>query len=536
MGRAWAVVAILALAMAPSVRLLVRCIDLPNFGFFHDDALYYVSAKALAEGDEYRVASLPDQPYQTKYTPLFPLILSVAWKLAPQFPENLSVAAVLAYLPLPLLVGLFFVYLLQMGTRLRLAVALTAGFAVNPWVGYLANSLLAEVWLALFTLGAVVAAERASRDPGRRPWMAVVAGAAASLAFLTRTAGLFLLVSVPLVFLLKRRGRAAGLFLATMLPVVAWWTWWSWAHRSAGQDWVSLYYLDYGRYYLKSVTLADLPVLFHQNIDYFIRSIADLLIYEMGETYIGMFLARPIGIAALIGAWRAARRSGQWQFPAFAAVQAGVLMVWNFPANPRFLVVLMPLLFHGLWTELEQLGGVVAKAARAERRGQRVAAVVMGTVLAGVCGGVLYRTLEGWRRLDFNAEHHRAIRSASLPVYGWIAANLPQGARIHADRDPVLYLYTGAVGCSVVIPPTVFYRGKREEMVRWFDEFAEFVRRQGLDHVLLTPNDFERYSEDGLHRARVRRELGKGGYEKIWERGGYAVYRVEGEKQGERLY
>ena len=52
--------------------------DLPSFGDLHDDSLYYVSAKSLADGGGYRIESLPGEPAQTKYPPLYPLLLSLA--------------------------------------------------------------------------------------------------------------------------------------------------------------------------------------------------------------------------------------------------------------------------------------------------------------------------------------------------------------------------------------------------------------------------------------------------------------------------
>src|SRR5215471_427636 len=57
-------------------------------GVVHDDAIYVVTAKALAEGDGYRLIHLPGTPRQTKYPPLFPALLAFLWKLDPHFPAN----------------------------------------------------------------------------------------------------------------------------------------------------------------------------------------------------------------------------------------------------------------------------------------------------------------------------------------------------------------------------------------------------------------------------------------------------------------
>jgi hypothetical protein len=44
----------------------------PAVGINHDDGIYLVTAKALAEWEGYRIISLPTNPPQTKYPILFP--------------------------------------------------------------------------------------------------------------------------------------------------------------------------------------------------------------------------------------------------------------------------------------------------------------------------------------------------------------------------------------------------------------------------------------------------------------------------------
>ena len=61
----------------------------PAAGTFHDDGVYLVTAKALAEGQGYRIISLPSEPPQTKYPILFPWLVSLVWHLNPSFPANL---------------------------------------------------------------------------------------------------------------------------------------------------------------------------------------------------------------------------------------------------------------------------------------------------------------------------------------------------------------------------------------------------------------------------------------------------------------
>ena len=43
-----------------------------SLGFFGDDATYVSTALALAEGRGYRLLSIPGEPLQTQYPPLYP--------------------------------------------------------------------------------------------------------------------------------------------------------------------------------------------------------------------------------------------------------------------------------------------------------------------------------------------------------------------------------------------------------------------------------------------------------------------------------
>src|SRR5690349_13950375 len=54
------------------------------FRHLHDDSIYFVGAKSMAEGSGYRILSLPAEPFQTKYPPLWSLALAAIWKIDPQ--------------------------------------------------------------------------------------------------------------------------------------------------------------------------------------------------------------------------------------------------------------------------------------------------------------------------------------------------------------------------------------------------------------------------------------------------------------------
>ena len=80
-------------------------------GANHDDGIYVITAKALAQGQGYRLIDLPGAPRQTKYPILYPALLAMVWKLWPNFPANLLLMKWLSVLCGAATVGLAYLFL-----------------------------------------------------------------------------------------------------------------------------------------------------------------------------------------------------------------------------------------------------------------------------------------------------------------------------------------------------------------------------------------------------------------------------------------
>ena len=212
---------------------------MPNFGYLHDDAMLFVTAQSVAQGHGYRIASLPENPYQTKYPPLYPAYLSLIWRLNLNLPGNLETASLLAWPWLALWLVLALLLYQQYGFSVERALLLTAILGLSPYMVLFSGMLLSEVFFTRFVLTGLLLARR----PGNGA--IILAGLAAACAYLARTAGIALVVSIPALLLWKRDWRRAALFLAVTLPVVVGWSWWVQAHISHSRDGRSLYYVDY---------------------------------------------------------------------------------------------------------------------------------------------------------------------------------------------------------------------------------------------------------------------------------------------------
>jgi len=238
---------LLAVALAPSARLAWEWREMPHLGIYHDDSLNFVTAKAWAEGEGHKLESFPGTPAQTKYPPAFPLLLSLVWRLQPEFPENLPWLMLIVWTGLPLFLGSAALYFRQVGFGWTKTAVVCAWLAVNPVFVALSTIAMSELWFAALLTLAIVLAERLCRAGAGWKW-AVAAGAVAAAAALTRSAGVLLLLTVPAVLVWRRRSPHAAVFLATALPPVAIWNWWKLMHPPPSNDLVTLYYMSYLAY------------------------------------------------------------------------------------------------------------------------------------------------------------------------------------------------------------------------------------------------------------------------------------------------
>src|SRR5262245_12078008 len=91
--------ALMALGLAGVMGLCSFFFVVPDVcGAYHDDGVYVITAKSLAEGHGYRLLHLPGQPRQTKYPPLFPAVLALFWRLYPDYPANLRLLLTVPFL------------------------------------------------------------------------------------------------------------------------------------------------------------------------------------------------------------------------------------------------------------------------------------------------------------------------------------------------------------------------------------------------------------------------------------------------------
>src|SRR6058998_2439084 len=144
-----------------AVVLCICYVTPARFGFYFDDGIYVVTAKALAEDRGYRIISLPEEPYQTKYPPVYPLLLSLVWRLYPRYPANIAPMMVLSALATGLFLLASYWYLVGRGYASRRQALLVLVFTAMNWtVLFFASNLLSEMPYGALSVAALLLLEK----------------------------------------------------------------------------------------------------------------------------------------------------------------------------------------------------------------------------------------------------------------------------------------------------------------------------------------------------------------------------------------
>ncbi|HLK49035.1 MAG TPA: hypothetical protein VKT49_12920 [Bryobacteraceae bacterium] len=496
-----AAVALFVLALAPSTWLAWRWRAMPQLGLHQDDALYLVGAKSLAEGQGYRIESLPGTPFQTKYPPLLSLLMAPVWKFGPSFPENLKPAMLLVWLMLPACVLALRALFRQFGFRPREAWLLTFAAAWHPMFGLLSTAIMSDLlFLALFA-GSLLLAERATG-----PRMAFAAGVVGGLAYLTRTAALPLVITAPLCFAYRRRLKDGFYFLAGMVPALGAWQAWSVAHMLRTSDPALLYYTNYFAMQRATVRLDNLAQVFWYNGDALLRSFGKLLTFDV-VLLENVHVERILGAAAIAGAVRLVNRSGRMQYPAAAAGIAALLLVYFYPSDERICLPLFPLILMGFWTEVANYCGALRRA-WGRPFAERVLAAAGAAGLAGVAVFIAAGYVFGYA--VFLPKLYRACArdlQSRYPAYEWIRTRTAPDATLYAYDDPLLYLYTGRRAMGMTMPSGRIYSGRgASETDNFVRNVPRNAREHRLNYLFVTANDFYREARAGRLGDAVARD------------------------------
>ncbi len=407
----------------------------PQFGQGQDDGIYMVTAKAIASGEGYRRLNLPGQPYATKYPPLFPLFLSVAWRMAPDFPRTLVAASILQDCLLPVCLALLLLVLRQMALSWRLTLLVASMMYVSFAFVFLAITLYSELLFLCFLLAAIWSSERAVElDRGR--W-ALAGGLFAGLAYLTRSAALPLLVAVPIFFFLRKKLRLSLYFFALAAPAAVGWHVWGVLHAPVTVR--TSYMASYIDEYLNAIRGTGLGHHLLEQSSTLSAAVAETFFSGLLEFLRGIPLHHLVLAAAIAGSVRIGRKM-QWPlYLIFTGLYLVMITFWWFPGMGRMIIPVWPVVLVGILEEgshVERL--FVASIKRARFKSIPRWALVALALYIGI-----HNDRSTWHRTAGIYATEKELRARDGVAYQWIAGNAGPDAIVLAWKEGLTYLATG---------------------------------------------------------------------------------------------
>lgn len=208
-------------------------------GLFVDDAWYVLLAKSLATSRGYTLINTPTAGIVPVVPPGFPAVLSLVFRLAPDFPANLWMLKSVSIAAMLLAGAVTFYYFAKVRNLpgyLALAISL-ATMLTPPLVLLATSSVMSECFYLLLIMCAITAGERVVSTAGRaRLIWTIAAAVVSSMAILTRWFGAVLIIAILLYLIRSSLFRNALIFAAISLALSLPWFIYSRTHIPAAEQ------------------------------------------------------------------------------------------------------------------------------------------------------------------------------------------------------------------------------------------------------------------------------------------------------------
>jgi hypothetical protein len=455
-------------------------------GNFHDDGIYAITAKALAQGQGYRLIYLPGAPLQTKYPILFPGLLALVWKIWPAFPQNLLLMKWLTLLCGAAALGLCYFYLTRCGYFPR-SYAASGGLvcATSPMFLYYATQVLSEIPFLLLVIVALWAFDGQRDETTQKGTRQFLLGILLALPFLCRSIG----VTLALAGLLMQfwRGRRLRWMALGMAMVMAPWFIWMAAGLGAwNRDPLSGYYTDYFGWWAATGWTLALRIV-SENIINILASSAIVTIEALSlipdSTYtmikiIPFVFIGSIPLIAIISDLRTLRL-----LPVFLVSYLLLILVW--PWHPmRFMA---PLILFWLAYFFRELGALFSRWKLETRHWLPLALGIMLVANLGLFYEHIQRSNEfGYPFLSLKQK--TVYWSSYQEIFHWLETNSQPDAIIASWEDPMIYLYSGRRAIRPCkFTPGFFGYGKDLELFGSAKELLQTLKNYHIRYLVKVP-------------------------------------------------
>lgn len=492
--------------------LYVRVVDTEVLGFTHDDGVYAVAGKSLAQGEGFKLLHLVGQPGQIKYPFVYPAILALVWLVNPSFPANLPALNYITIgftLAACALCHLYFRKIQNFPGWLSLLII--ALCTANFYFIYFFSSVMSEAPYLFFSMLTLWFAHRFSTKESTLSLRSVlILIALSSITFLARVPGVALMAAIGVWLLLNRQWKNSliygiGCALTGLLPWVLWVKLNTPVINDMNYPLVNAY-SNYGLELVHNVAagtfFSDLRISFFSLINQMLQDMVALLpnfvrIYPQIKHYpdlmVGMSLTTLASAYLLFGYYLlqciSALRKGiiggklnarAFSFPGlYLFFYILLITLWNYEDQmARFLTPLLPLLWMYFFKPFVQWLPDLGLPRPPQKK--RVIAAVLGALTISTLG--LWAFPHTSRTVYMSRSQHwidsgkyRWMWDEYKTVFAWIRQNLPPHASLGAASDVVFYLYTDR--------PTfyVFYASLRRANGKFLPQSIPLLMKS-LDH------------------------------------------------------
>ena len=489
-------------------------LDSERFGTYHDDGIYVTTAKALATGQGYRIISLPSEPAQTKYPPLYSFLLSLIWRANPHFPQNLtfmfwvSIAATLGFL------AMAYRYLTTQAYASALEASIVVSLAAfNVWTIVFATSLISEMLYALVSVTALYLAEKYEKET--KGWLAGAGlGVVLGLAVLTRTSGIALVLAVASYYLFRKLWKRALLPVAIASLFVLGWNLWCQFNRTTLEGVNVAFYTNY----FKDVgeIIGSLQTLNN-------ATQSEVWLTIAGKNVLGLILVSiPLVCSGLNNIWTPGSQGVAVMISLFFVLVIFMLIAANvvrrlsaglrllyfylffylalhlptpYTTYDRYLVPLLPFLLLFLVTELSRLLSTARKELK-ERRGlwEGLSSGFVGFAVLATVGVICFGYLTGIRQRMTPSAKLSGQATENEQIARWIMSNTNPSDVLISYRDPIYYLHTGRKATRSV-PTTIIdgalFQERQPTVAEELDLMRSIIRENNGRYMVIAQDDLD---------------------------------------------
>lgn len=463
-----------------------RVVDTESLGFTHDDGVYAVAGKSLAEGKGFKLLHVVGQPAEIKYPFVYPAILSLVWLANPHFPQNVPALNYITIAFTLAACGLIYVYL-RKAQRFPgwLSLIVIALVTAHFFFIYFFSSVMSEGPYLFFSLLTLLAAHRATKNgPEISPGNLGILVALSCVTFLTRVPGIALIGAIGTWLLITGQWKnalryGAGCLAFGIMPWALWVKFQTPEVTTMSYPLVSAYSnygLEFFHNFMDTNYIAslqgDFRSLFHSLLEQLFPLVPNFL-KRYPEIRGNQNAVNAITITILLSQYaifgyyllQVVRTSKQglargsrwfqWRVNPAAFSIPGLYLfyyllmitLWNYEDQlARFLTAVSPLLwmyFFKPWAAYLPEFGQAWPAKRKLGALALIGALLTATLSLWIAPSSYHVVYTSRNQHWVDSGKYRWMWREYQQVFAWINRSLPQDAPLAASSDVVFYLYTG---------------------------------------------------------------------------------------------